>query len=84
MYAFECRDESKNKIKGINISYSKKIKFEGNKKCLDGEEYEKECDNYFLGSLNLEMFLQKIKKSSLSIFDDKRCYINDTESIPWN
>ena len=29
------------------------------------------------------MYLQKIKKTSLSFFDDKRCYINETESIPW-
>ena len=29
------------------------------------------------------MHLQE-KKSTLSLFDDKRCYINETESIPWN
>ena len=26
----------------------------------------------------------KKSKSTLSIFDDKQCYINETESIPWN
>ena len=30
------------------------------------------------------MRLQEIKKSSLSIFNDKRCYIDETESKPWN
>ena len=30
------------------------------------------------------MLLQEIKKSTLSIFDDKRCYINETENKPWN
>ena len=30
------------------------------------------------------MYLQEIKKSTLSIFDDKRCYINKIESKPWN
>ena len=30
------------------------------------------------------MHLQEIKKSTLSLFDDKRYYINETESIPWN
>ena len=30
------------------------------------------------------MYLQKVNKSKLSIFDDKRCYINETESKPWN
>ena len=29
------------------------------------------------------MYLQKIKKSTLSLFDDKRCYKNETESKPW-
>ena len=29
------------------------------------------------------MVLQKVKKSTLSIFDDKRCYINNIESNPW-
>ena len=29
------------------------------------------------------MHLQKIKKSTLSIFDDKRYYINNFESKPW-
>ena len=72
-----------NKLKGIFKSSLKNIKFGEYKKCLDGEEYEKECDNYTLRSLNHEMYLQKIKKSSLSIFDDKRCYVNETESIPW-
>ena len=30
------------------------------------------------------MYLQKVQKTSLSPFDDKRCYINEIESIPWN
>ena len=77
-------DESKNKIKGISKSQSKHIKFEQYKKCLDGGKYQEQCENYILRSLNHEMYLQKIKKSSLSIFDDKRCYINETESEPWN
>ena len=42
------------------------------------------CDNYILKSINHEMVLHEIKKSTLSIFDDKRCYINETESKPWN
>ena len=73
MFAFELGDESKIKIKGLSNFYSKNIKFEENKKCLDGEEYEQEGDNFILGSLNHEMYLQKMKKSSLSVFDDKRC-----------
>ena len=85
-YSFICKDnkKNKNKIKGISKSQSKHIKFEEYKKCLFGKEYQKECDNYIIRSLNLEMVLQKVRKSTLSIFDDKRCYINETESIPWN
>ena len=84
MYSFKCGDDSKNKLKGISKSQSKHIKFDEYKNCLFGGEYQKECDNYIIRSLNHEMILQKVKKSTLSIFDDKRCYINNIESIPWN
>ena len=30
------------------------------------------------------MHLQEVKTSTVPIFDDKRCYINETDSIPWN
>ena len=85
-YSFKCKDniESKNKIKGISKSQSKHIKFEEYYNCLFGKDYQKECDNYIIRSLNHEMVLQKVKKSTLSIFDDKRCYLNEIESRPWN
>ena len=84
MYAFKCGNDSKNILKGVSKSQSKNIKFEENKKCLDGEEHLRECDNYIIRSINHEMILQKVKKSTLSIFDDTRCYINNIESNPWN
>ena len=83
-YAFRCGNNSKNKLKGISKSQSKNIKFEEYYNCLFGKEYQYECDNYILRSINHDMVLQKVKKSTLSIFDDKRCYINNIESIPWN
>ena len=85
-YSFKCKDnkEDKNKIKGISKSQSKHIKFEEYYNCLFGGEYQKECDNYIIRSINHEMVLQEVKKSTLSIFDDKRCYINNIESRPWN
>ena len=58
--------------------------FEEYKKGLDGEDYQRECVYYLLRSVNHEMYLQEIKESTLSIFDDKRCYINGTERKPWN
>ena len=84
MYAFKCGDDCKNKLKGISKFQSKNIKFVEYKNCLDGEEYQRECNNYIIRSINHEMVLQELKKSTLSIFDDKRCYINNIESIPWN
>ena len=84
MCAFKCGDDSENELKGISKPQSKHIQLEEYKKCLDGEEYQRECNNYILRSINHEMHLQEIKKSTLSIFDDKRCYINETESKPWN
>ena len=30
------------------------------------------------------MYLQKLTKNSLSIFDDKKNYLDNIESIPWN
>ena len=86
MYAFKCKDkkENKNKLKGISKGQSKNIKFEEYYNCLFGREYQQDCDNFILRSINHEMVLQKVKKSTLSIFDDKRCYINNIESNPWN
>ena len=68
-----------NKINFVSKSQTEHIKFEEYKKCLDGEEYQRECDIYILRSISHEMRLQQIKKSTLSIFDDKRCYINETK-----
>ena len=83
MYALKCGDDSKHKFKSVSKSQSKHIKFEEYKKCLDGEEYQRECNNYIIRSNNHEVHFQEVKKSTLSQFDDKRCYMNETESIPW-
>ena len=85
-YSFKCKnnDENKNKIKGISKSQSKHIRFEEYYNCLFGGEYQRECNNYIMRSINHEMVLQEVKKSTLSTFDDKRCYINEIESRPWN
>ena len=84
MFAFKCGDDSENKLKRISKRQSKKVKFEEYKKCLDGEKHQEVCNNYILRSINHEMHRQERKKSTLSIFDDKRCYINVIESLPWN
>ena len=84
MYSFKCGDDSKNKLEGVSKSQSKHNKFEEYYNCLFGGEYQKECDNFIIGSLSHEMYLQKVRKTTLSIFDDKRCHVNETEIIPWN
>ena len=84
MYAFKCGDDSSNELKSVSKNQSKIIKFEVYEKCLDGEKYQEECNNCVLRSINHELHLQEIKKSTLSIFDDKRCYINKIGSKPWN
>ena len=73
MYAFKCGNDSKNKLKGISKTQLKNIKLEEYKKCLDGENFQSECNNYVLRSINHELHLQEIRKSTLSVFDDKRC-----------
>ena len=81
--AFECEDDSKNKLKGISKSEAKNIKFVEYKICLDGEENVNKCDNYILKPINHDMYLQKVRKSTLSIFNDKTDYLDNIESLPW-
>ena len=76
LYSFKCGDNNKNKLKGISKSQSKHIKFEEYYNCLFSGKYQKECNNYIIRSINHEMYLQEVKKATLSIFDDKQCYIN--------
>ena len=73
-YALKCGDDSKNKSKCISTSPTKFIKFVEYNICLDGEENENECDNYFLKSINHDKYLRKTRKSALSIFDLYRKY----------
>ena len=47
MYAFKCGDDTKNKLEVFSKSQSKHIKFE-EKKCLDGMEYQRKCNNEIL------------------------------------
>ena len=82
-YAFKYGDDSKNELKGVSKSESKHIKFEEYKVCLDGEKNENVCSNYILKSINLEMFMQEIIKSTLSIFDDERNFLDTIKISPW-
>ena len=84
MFSFKCGNDSKINLKGFSKSHPQRIKFEEHHKCLFGGEYRQQCDNFIIRSINHKMYLQQVKKSTLSILDDKRCYIKETESKPWN
>ena len=66
MFSFKCGNYSKKKLKSISNSQSKHIKFEKQKICSDGKEYQKECDNYILRSINHETYPQKVNEHTLS------------------
>ena len=51
MYAFICRNDSKNKLKGICNSQLKNIKLEEYNNCLDGCDYQEDCDKKKIRSL---------------------------------
>ena len=59
------------------------FEFEEPYSCLFGGKVQQEYDNYFIRSINHELYLQKVRKFTLSCFDDKRCDINETASKPW-
>ena len=86
MYAFKCKDETedKNKLKGISKSQSKKFKFQEYYNCLFGKKFIRSCENYSLRQINHDMKMQKVNKTALSIFDDKRNYLNNIKSLPRN
>ena len=71
MYALNCGDDSKSKLKVICKSQSKNFKTEDCKKRIVGKDYQKECDKYLIRILNHDMYLQKETKNSVSPFDDK-------------
>ena len=83
-FLFVCGSDDEIKLKGTSKSQSKNNKFEEYKSCLDGADKQNECDNYIIRSINHEMYLQRVLKSTLSPFDDKRCYISRIECAPWN
>ena len=70
-------------MKGISKPQAKGIKFEEYYNCLFGGEYRKNCNNYLIRSINHDMYLQKVEKQALSSFDEKRCYLNEIQRVPW-
>ena len=73
-YSFKCGDDSKNISKAISQSQSKHIKFDEQENFLEENDNKKECELYILRSINQEVYLQKVNSSTLSLFDDRKCY----------
>ena len=83
-YAYTTQlDGCDNKLKGIVKGYKKKISFDQYYKCLMNQTYDKTSKQFCIRSHDHNMFLQQITKNLLSPFDDKRKYINNIQSIPW-
>ena len=70
--SFKCNGGNTNNLKVFSNSQSKNNKFEESKKCLNREEYQKDCDKYLFRYLYQEMYLQLVQKGTLSPIDDKR------------
>ena len=82
MYSSKCGDDAKNKSKGF-LNLKQSILSLKKKKYLDGKEYQRECNNCNLRSNNHEKHLQEMKKSTLSVFDDKGRYDKNIKSKQW-
>ena len=65
VYSFRCNGIKTKEIKGICKAFLKNIEFEEYKKCLDGENYQHECDNNNIRSLYHEMYQCIHKKKNL-------------------
>ena len=76
-------DGNDNKYKGICKGHKKEIPFDQYYKCFKKETYDKQCEQFCIRSHDHEIYLQQITKKSMSLFDDKREYINETKSRPW-
>ena len=84
VYSFESGSENKNVLPGICKSQSKNVKFEEVYNCLVGGDYEKESDTHIIKSIRHKTYLQKVRESTFSLFDEKQCYQKEIESLPWN
>ena len=84
-YAYLTKlDGYNSKFKGIVEGHKKEIAFDQYYNCLKKETYDKTCKQFCIRNHNHCMYLQQLTKKSLNPFDDKRCYINNIESTPWD
>ena len=51
LYAFNCGNDSENKLKAICKSQSESIKFEEYLECLSGNDYQQDCGFYLIRAI---------------------------------
>ena len=73
MFAFKCVFLEINGKFLANLN-RKILNFRVYKKCLDGSDYQKNCENFIIRSRIHEMYFQQTQKPRLTPFDDKRCH----------
>ena len=83
MYALKCGTDSKYNYKGFCKSQLKELKFEEYRNCSDGSDYQKECDKFVIRSINHDLYLQKLYKTTLSVSDEKGFYKHNIEIMRW-
>ena len=67
-YSFECDDKDTNKLIGVSKSQSMNTDSEDCYIYLFGGEYQKECDQNYILSVNHELYPQKLVEKLTIIF----------------
>ena len=81
-YISEYKDDSI--LKGIKKGVkNNEINFEDYENCLSGEKYKDEITQNILKIVKHKICLQSVTKKTMDVFDDKRNYTSNTESVPY-
>jgi len=82
-YSYNCRRKNVNVLKGIKKGVkNNEINFEDYANCLKGEKHKDEITQNILKSVKHKIYLQSVTKKTMDIFDDKRNYTDNFESVP--
>ena len=79
-YSFKGTDKNTKNLRSFSKSKAKNIEFQEKFNCFFGGEYQKEWDIYPMRSIYLQRYFGKLTKISLSGFDEKRKYLNNSET----
>ena len=79
-YSIKSGSDIKRDCNCISKCEWKIIKLEEFYICLFQREKQKQCDNFIMKSINHDIYLQKVRKSTLSVFDEKLKIKKESES----